>query len=485
MKLFKRILVMMMLFVLIPLRVEAATASITSSLNIVVGKKGTISIKSDAPGGMIQGTITGGNSKIALLEGKTDFLVDTGMDENKSPSYSVSVKGISAGTTTFIVKVEGQDIKGNRFSKDQEVKVTVKNASTPKPDPNPITPPKLDNTEEDKKNPPSKTEEQIAAEKLAERQKKPLIKDFDVVSKSDRYKDEVLKTQATEHNLFNYRYVLPRNVESFALDIRGIDDSVSLTYDKEHTFEVGKNSIEVAVKAVQDKVTQDFNIIIEKPLEVNFDVEFEGSTYSLVEDSQLNTQMEKFGFKRMAIDPLNDASGSYFEVEGNKVLFTANDSNEARWFVTNEEFKPVKEVVLAGADEVKPIFLVNEVLAEDDKRKLNNNSFEAITVSVPESIKNMDTTLKYKDSINGWKYDDEGIITHTLSPNGESKLVHFDNEGNSVEAFVSFDGNSNGQFGVVTWVFLGLWIATLLGFIIYWRYSDRKLKALLDRRSNI
>lgn len=449
----------------------SGSASVTSSLT--VGQTGSITMSAKAPGGGFSGSVSVSDSSIIKLN-KNEVWADTGPSETANPSETISFTALKPGTANIVVEFRGENLAGDRFSYSKTFTVTVKEKPV---SPKPQTNPKVDQTEKDKQipKPPQKTPEELEREQLEERMKTPLIREIGIVSASERLKGVLLETIEPESEKFDYSVTLPRNINDIKLEVRSAQENVEFTYDELVTIEEGKDSLEVVIKAKQDKLEQEFKILLKRPEEAGFVIDRDGKQLKLIVDPYLDKGMAALGFEKMFFSNDDESLGFYYALNGQNFVITADGDNNAYTYLLDGELKPAREVFLVSTSANEVSFLVNEVL-EAEERLLNENPYEEHEIEISKTLTDLDPSIKFNNKVGGWRFDEDSILTHGLRSDGEVELVHLDNLGNVKAAIVSFDKAPDNS--VFKWIYLGfgLWIVTLFAFIIYVIVKARKTK---------
>lgn len=453
-----------------------STLNVSATTNVKVSFKGSQTL---APGQEASITMSFDTAKYELLFDliKSNNNINISSTRFGNGLLTFKVTAVKEGTTTLTVKPvldNGTDMEGNPANATGSFKITVKKPSTPTP-----KPPTLDNTEDDKKKPPVKTPEEIAKDKLEERRNTPLISGISISSDSERLNGEVLKELPVQKGLYNYRYVLPRSIDAIILDVKGSFDDVELVYDKNIKLE--DESLAVKIIAKQDVITQEYVLTLERPVEISTTFRFDNDSYRVIEDDYLSVQMRDLGFTKSSFDVEDATKGSFFNLDSNTVVLAVNENNDAKWLLLDDNLEVDKEVVIVG--EEKGSLLVPEVDEAVDKKLQGTNSYETIDVNIPVKIKEVDTSLKFKETVGGWSYDDTGAITHALNSEGEIEIVHLGSDGEVKQAYVIFDQSSGFSFDLLTYGLIGLWFFTILVFSIDRKRTNRKINTLISRRN--
>lgn len=389
---------------------------------------------------------------------------------------NIKAKGEKPGKTTFTIKgtdgvgVNGDDIFDALAQGSFTITVVEKSASKPKT--NTPKPPQLDNTEEEKK-----TAEELEKEELEKRMKTPLIKEIDVISNSERLKGKSLLSFKPESQKFEYSGDLPRNIDKINLKINTIKDDVKLDYPQNITIDKGKDSVEFVIKATQDKLVQEFKIELKTPEKSSFQIKDGTRKLELLVDPYLDTAMEELGFEKGFINKEEPSKGFYYTMDKNNYIIAADEENNGYVYLLDEKNNPVQEVFLVSNKDNKVSMLVNKTLEEGDERLLNENSYNEHEITISKLLTDIDPTIQFNNKINGWLYDEEAIITHGLVSNDETELVYMDSLSNVKSAFVKFDEVEEISTDLIKYGGYGLWIITLIIFLIYGFRSRGKLKS--------
>ena len=463
----RKITYMILFLILIILPINVYAASISSSINktsIEVGGTAVITVSVSDSKGMLQLKVS--NSPNVKVSDK-----DIVSMENK---VQIKVTGVSAGKGSVTISGFGAVDAENRLNINKTYNITVSNKSTSKPKPptsKPSTPkaPQLDNTEQEKK-----TVEELEKEELAQRMKTPLIKEIDIISNSQRLKGKSILSIKPESQKFEYSGELPGNIDNISLKISTIKDDVELEYQPNITIEKDKDSIEFVIKATQDKLVQEFKITLKKPEKSNFQIKEGNKALELIVDSYMDKAMEELGFEKVFINEEDPALGFYFSLDKKNYIIAADKENNGYIYLLDEKNNPVKEVFLVSNKDKKVFMLVNEVLGENDKRLLKGNPYEEQEITISKLLTDSDPTIKFNNKINGWVYDEDAIITHGLVGKEGSELVYMDSLSNVKSAFVQFDEIQKIPSDIIKFGGYGLWIITLIAFIIYGITNPRK-----------
>ncbi len=451
--------VLIMLLSTITVYASSGKASVTS--NLTVGQTGSIKLSASAPGGFFQGSVSVADKSVIKVSSTTIF-ADTGTSDKANPSQTISFTALKAGKTTVTVKFEGESLAGDRFSYNKTFTVNVAGKSASKPKQSTPKPPQIDNTEQEKK-----TLEQIEKEELANRMKTPLIKEIDVISNSERLKGKSLLLIKPESEKFEYSGELPRNIDKISLKISTIKDDVVLDYPQDITIDQGKGSVEFVIKATQDKLVQEFKIKLTTPEDSKFQINDGTRKLELMVDPYLDTVMEELGFTKVFINKEEPSQGFYYTMDKKNYAVAVDEENNAYVYLLDEKNNPIKEVFLVSNKDKQVFILVNETLDEVDQTLLKGNPYEEQEITISKLLTDLDPTIKFNNRINGWTYDEEAIVTHGLISKDESELVYVDSSSNVKSAFVEFDEIGTISEEIIQYGGYGLWIITLIIFLIY------------------
>lgn len=331
----------------------------------------------------------------------------------------------------------------------------VNRPASPKP-----KPPVIDDTEREKIEADKKLKEE-----LEKRMKTPVITGIELISNSDRLRGEKIGEIETEAEKFDYTYVLPRNIDNIKFRITTIKDDVELEFNENIILEKDKDDLELVIKATQDKLKQEFKIKFSKSQESKFSFIEGGKVYEQISDSLLDKSMEDLGFEKTLINKEDPSEGFYYLLDNNRYIVVTDEENKGYIFLLDERNNKVREVLLVSNAKNKVSILVNETLEEDD-RLLKTNGYEDHEFEFSNLITDIDKGIEFKNTIKGWIYED-AIITHGLDQDGKANLVHLDKSGDVKFAFIEFDKPLDKFSKLITYGGYGLWIITLLIFIIF------------------
>ena len=212
----KRIIkiLIMSLVMLFPLKVMAI-GNITvspSSLTVEVGSKKTFTIEANNTIGDV--SIMSNNTGIAKVSAKE---WGTGMiDEKTTKKGTITVTGVSEGSTTITLKIDaatfdGQDLSGQTRTINVKVVPKTTSSNPPTPTPTPVTTSKSTNNK---------------------------IKDLSVVGHS-----------LTKVNNSNYTVTVPNDVTSVVVNVTPEDSKAKVTGTGTHNLNIGSNKISIVVTA--------------------------------------------------------------------------------------------------------------------------------------------------------------------------------------------------------------------------------------------
>ena len=470
--LFKLIALIMVISICMPLITMAAKGApvklSSSKTKITVGDKATIYVDFSNQNYYYRFQLVNSNNGVLSFSNNTTYVENSPAGSPKS--FTVTAK--KPGKSTISVK----DIDSANYDTEKPAPAygsltieVVEKTTKPKPKPSTPKPPQLDNTEQEKK-----TLEELEKEELAKRMKTPLIKEIDIISNSERLKGKSILSIKPESQKFEYSGELPGNIDNISLKISTIKDDVELEYQPNITIEKDKDSIEFVIKATQDKLVQEFKITLKKPEKSNFQIKEGNKALELIVDPYMDKAMEELGFEKVFINEEDPALGFYFSLDKKNYIIAADKENNGYIYLLDEKNNPVKEVFLVSNKDKKVFMLVNEVLGENDKRLLKGNPYEEQEITISKLLTDSDPTIKFNNKINGWVYDEDAIITHGLVGKEGSELVYMDSLSNVKSAFVQFDEIQKIPSDIIKFGGYGLWIITLIAFIIYGITNPRK-----------
>lgn len=472
MKRIKQLLLMITTFTILLFNISPFTA--LASTTVYVNQKASIpiTVSWNKPGAGFY----------FLSTGQTGTVGDPMADKYvKSVTVNAVFTPTKVGKQTITVKLDISDSNANLISVPEK-KVTVNvvekpKAPKPKPEKPQSRPPQIDDTEREKaQSQQQKTPEELEREELERRMKTPLIKEIKILSNSERLKGEVLNTIEPESEKFEYSAVLPWNIEDVSLDIRTIKDDVKLDYSKDVSFDPDKDTLEVVIKATQDKLKQEFKLTLRKPEESKFVLKDGSRNLRQIVDSYLDKSMEDLGFEKVLIDK-NDPSLGFYYLLNNQRFFVGVEGSQGAVYLIDDKFQPIREVFLVSNKDKQVSILVNEVLDIEDERTFLDNEYEEHEIVISQLLTDLDPSIKFNNLVGGWFYDEGKIISHALDKN-DVELVYVDREGNVKSAFVSFDVIPEKGIDIYAIIGFGLWIITSVAFIIYAVRTSKKLKTL-------
>lgn len=457
---------------LITMAAKGAPVKLSSSkTKITVGDKATIYVDFSNQNYYYRFQLGNSNNGVLSFSNNTTYVENSPAGSPKS--FTVTAK--KPGKSTISVK----DIDSANYDTEKPAPAygsltieVVEKTTKPKPKPSTPKPPQLDNTEQEKK-----TLEELEKEELAKRMKTPLIKEIDIISNSERLKGKSLLLIKPESQKFEYSGDLPGNIDNISLKVNAIKDDVKLEYQPDISIGKDKDSIEIVIKASQDKLVQEFKIRLKTPEKSAFQVSDGNKKLQQIVDPYMDKAMEELGFDKVFINTENPSLGFYYTIDKKNYIIAVDEENNGYIYLLDEKNNPIREVFLVSNKDKEVFMLINEILEEDDGRLLRGKPYEELEISISRNITDSDPTVQFNNKINGWQYDEDAIITHGLVNKNESELVYMDSFGNVKSAFVEFDELEVIPNSIVKYGGYGLWLITLLIFIIYGVTRPKKVRA--------
>lgn len=479
-KINKILLVSLMSLMLIPININAASASASVTGVIMTDSSGTLKISANAPGGFFQGTITNNNPGVASAEKTGKILIDTGEDTTKNPSFSTNVTPNSTGKASFSINIKGEDYQGNPFELVTTVYTEVKKKSTDtggdngnnggsnnngggtKPGTsNPgTTKPDKELTEEEKK---AKEEAEKKAQLEAE-QKIPLVEGIKISSRSPKMEGVALETLGTEEGTFSYSYELPKNIDRVGLELIPSKEGVELTYEKEIDFGADETSKTITANAKSGEISQDYEIVLTRTIPVVNKTEIDGKKLTVLDDETLDSNMKTLGFERQEYEI--EGGMGYFFVNGDiKLQLLVDENNNGSWHLLDEANKPSEEVILLESG--TNYALVLNAPEAMQKETLNTEKYSEKTVDFESRYTEVSTTLVMNNKYKAWTAEDGEVFYGIM--NGGEKRLHYKTKNDDglvfEKAFVGFD-HTNGTSKTVAIVSTAtLGIAVIAGVV--------------------
>lgn len=469
-------------------------------------------VKTVKPGGTFTVNVsTNGEGRISAKVNKGGTLVSSSSfwyPEGKSFTVKAGQSGTVEVTVTAVDISDGTD---NIIGASRTISVNISKGEDNTPN-QPTSPPisRPDDKKPDKKV-PEKSPEEKAKDELARRQLIPLIKEISYSSESERLKGEVLSKTPTSHDTFKYEYELPRNVDEFKLDLTPIAEDVKLTYDQMYKLDENHDKVEIKVTAVQDEITQEFQITVKRHVESDVKFEDGDASYNLIEDAILDAKLKEYGIEKITLE--GEKGTSHYKVDGINFVLTYDKDKKATWILVDETGKFLQEAYMTVDKDGKVHFLVDVELDAEDKRTINSNKYERQEFVLPKGIVDFDSSIEFKNTVLAWNFEDKGIIAHRykapvvapVTANVEEKtdestdvlddvildennvsspydLVYVGHDGEVTKSFVVFDSSGSNAMKYFAFSMLGLSILLLIILIAYWSHSNRKINALIGRK---
>lgn len=476
----KKIILILSMFLMLTTNsksVVAASASISGGGTVTVGSSIYITISANAPGGFYQGSAGSANSGVATVN-RSSFMANAPDDSTSAnpASTSIEVRGVSVGTTTISVNVKGEDFNGNPLSASKNISINVVaptnsgsgNGGNTGGGSNTINRPTQVETEAERI---ARLEREAAAKKEAEEREEaarkeaeakiPLVTSIEVVSKSDKHLDKVIKSFDIEESVYEYAYDLPMFIEDINLKVTGAEGA-TLDYDADHSI-TGEKSI--IIKASKGEVSQEYSIKL-SPSKFEKVVTDDGIIY---QDEALDTAFSDLGYEIKDVE-FEGKSVRMFSKDKMNLQMITNDKKEVSFYRLNDDGSKVEHgSVLLMNDDI--LFVRTELPEELQSKTLYGQSYKDVELPALEFLEEVDSSLVSKQVSKGWKFD-EGSIVNAVNSELEEDLYHVSSEGNVKAAVVAFDANNPtlmyALIGVST-----LLVASLMG-LVYMIIQSRK-----------
>lgn len=358
-------------------------------------------------------------------------------DTGKSTEMAQN-KGVSANTSrTFKVISRSADTSGNK----------------------PADKPNIPTNDGKENTTTQKTEAQLAAEKKAreeaeaEREKAaleeakltPLFSEINIVSNSEKMKGDVLTTVKSEKSKFDYAFTLPKRIDSFKLDLKAVEGA-TLTYDKEHTIEEGKDSIVVPVKAVSGEISQDFKITISRNSDKPVMLKVGDNDLTVYDDELLDEAMKSFEFEKKTFEQ-GEEKVPYF-TKGSMSLVLLLEDDLAVWHSLDKKMK-VENAGVLYIDESNNALFILEAGEEATLEQLYGNKYSEKTLEINEALVSVDSKLKFKDTYQSWNYDENREVVYGFDSTGDRDFYVFGD--NKIKAaVVAFDAVDK-KYQMISW----------------------------------
>ncbi len=250
------------------------------------------------------------------------------------------------------------------------------------------------------------------------------------------------------------------------------------------------------VIAVQDEVSQDFKITVNRHKESEVIFKTEETSFTLLNDKLIDKALKEYGIEKHLFDEKKDDTFYYYQYEDYKFALTFDKDNVAHWVFLDDKGKMLEEFVLVIDQHDRPRFLVNVDLEESPT--LQGNRYEEKEVFLPKSITSLDESINFYNVVNAWDFDETGIITHEYvhveskdtasteevisKEESPYKLVYVGKDAMVESAFVAFD-EVNQDMMYLAGALFALLVVLLIVFVIYWRSTSKKINQLITRKS--
>lgn len=440
--------------------VQAASGkvSISGPNKVEVGKSYTYSISFSASElSAYEFSVSSSDNSILAIQSKANFASDV------AGSVTVTFKAMKSGEVKIVVKGEGASLQTfEPFPLVASFSVTSSTPSNNEAVDKP-KPPTVDNTEASK-NKPDKSPEQIEKEKneaiekerieaLEKKKKIPLINQIKIISKSDKYLDEIISTITTEESIFQYSYALPRKITEIELNIEELE-GVEFIYEKNHKFTTDEKEKEIIIKAKNDEFEQEFKVIIVANLTEDIKVSVDEVEYIIYNDERMDKSLSTFGFNRVvSVDPAID---HYYSNDIANLQLLVNDAGEANWYILDNTFKPQRKVNLIK-DLNSKLYFIAEADEEISNKTLYGLKYR--DVQLPDILEygGIDKSLSFDTTYKAWEFED-GQVFFGLNDNLEEGLFYISADEKIDYAVVAFDR----QDVSIKYIAIGFGIAMLV-----------------------
>ncbi|QIK69981.1 hypothetical protein G7062_06620 [Erysipelothrix sp. HDW6C] len=322
------------------------------------------------------------------------------------------------------------------------------------------------------------TAEREAAEKEEKEtaQKTPLIKEIDIVSTADKRLGDVLTKIVPEFDTFEYAYKLPKQVDKFLLEIRGVEEDVVLTYDKNYEYKDGDKVLkEIIVRAVKGEITQEFKLNVTKDETPDIIRDVEGVKKKVYDDDGLDAYMKTLGFARKDYKE-GEIPSFFYEKGAVKMQLLVDDQKNASWHTLTKENALSKEVILISDEKLTP-FVITGAPEESAVLTLQDEKYTSKEIVIDPKLQAVDSTMKFKNNYDGWAFDD-GEVVYGMTVDGVEGPYYKDAKNVVKTAVVGFD-KVNQSYKLWAYVATGLLVVVSGSFGSYIFIDQKRKKATL------
>ena len=426
----------------------AVSISISGPSTLGIGKTGTVSLRSSTSA-TFDVNISSSNSSVVSV-GSNGVYLDSG---------SFNVTAHSAGTATITVSGKIDETNsGDKSTYSRSITINVPapgGPSTPKPAPPTKTPEQIAKEKEAERLAAEKAEEERKAAELLEKKNTPLFDSLEIISRSDKRMDTVLISLQAEFEKFDYEYTLPKRIHDFDLNLITAQEGVTLTYDQKHILGEDENEKTISVKADGPDFSQDITVTVKRDMSIDSKITIGDKELTVYTDDLLTERLGELGFTHNEY-PLSELMTSYFSLGSVNLQLLVNEENQAFWYILDNEFSPVREVTLIINAEGNPFFAYDSEDVDLIDKTLYGNKYEKVAYTVDEGIIAVDSSLKFKSDYKAWKFE-EGHVAYGLDSSGNEGTYYVGADKPATLAIVAYDGSNNSL--------TPLTIASLVGFV--------------------
>lgn len=485
------------LFVILFLIFSTFQSSITvqaSSFNISASKSSaspgeTISINVSIPGGAGKFNVSASNGQIV---GDSSIFVD------QNENFSVKV-GSSGSTTITVTSVDIANSSGELPNTSKRLTVNVvKPTPAPSPGGNNSGNSNSGNSNSgntnsgNTSNKPSKTPEQIEAEKKAAEEaakkakeeaeklekekveKTPLFKEIEIISLDQVLHGQNVGTIKAEFNKNSYEFTLPKYINKYKLQVNTDESGVEFVFDEEHDFTDSKDvSKTIDLRAVKGDLSQSFTVKVNKNTEVDAVRKHEDKEYNVFSSDKLEEFMKARGYIKKEHD-VDGVKSYYFEKDKLKVQLLFDDKLNGKWFILDDKLEFGNEVILI--DLKNDLFFVDEAPEELAQKSIEENKYSEKTIDYASLYTDIHQGLVMNNKYKSWEVEDTGEIVYGIKSDGVEGTYllagKLPSDAKVEKAFISF-GSNDSKYQKISWA-LGGTLFALIGTGGFLQLSKKK-----------
>ncbi|MBQ9318419.1 MAG: cadherin-like beta sandwich domain-containing protein [Bacilli bacterium] len=389
-KIFKRILLLMILLFPINAFAEGYVTISPTSLTIEQGSSQTINITAyNVIGDVSISSSNGGVASVSTGEWSTGMV-----DEHQTRNGSITVTGQSVGSTTIVFTVDGstfdeEDVSGQRF-----VNVNVVAKPEPVPEPTPTPTPSPDDNKQDNKSHNNS------------------LKELSV----DGYKVEKIDNN-------NYTLTVLNDVKSIKVNAVSEDTKATVAGNGNHDLNVGDNDIEIVITSESGETNK-----------INLKVTRKDAYY--LED--LDTVLKD--------DNINDISITADTTISSEIIKKIQDSKKKVNFNYYENNNLIYSIIVDGTKENKTEDMLTTIVYDSEYKEdiaERANYADGLYMSFKQNSIPSGITLKLYV---GNKYSDNDIL-NIYSYNIDDQNLNLIQSGLKIEnGYVQFDLDNNSNY---------------------------------------